>query len=100
MPVLLARGEPDHVTGTDLLDRPVPAPNPPTASNYDKSLAEWMRVPRSTCARLKRDTGALNKSWVRCLKKWIDTDSPREPVKRPFAEGWDPPRFISISYLL
>src|SRR3977135_925851 len=68
MPVLLAGEEPDYVTGTGLLDRPTPALDPPTASSHDKSLAEGMRVPCSSCTGLKRNTGALNKRRFRCLK--------------------------------
>jgi hypothetical protein len=84
LPVLLAGGEPDYVTGSDLLDRPVPALNPSTASGHDKSLAEGMGMPRSPSARLKRNARALNKRRIRCLKKWIDADSSREPVGRAF----------------
>ena len=39
MPVLLPGRNPNYVTGTDLLDRPVPALNPSTAARYNKSLA-------------------------------------------------------------
>ena len=45
MPVLLAGRNPHDIPGADLLDRPVPALNPSTASGYNERLAEGMRVP-------------------------------------------------------
>jgi hypothetical protein len=42
MPVLLTGREPDHVTGTDLLDGPAFALCPPATSRDDESLTEWM----------------------------------------------------------
>jgi hypothetical protein len=82
MPVLLASGEPDYVTGADLFDWPVPALNPSATSGHDKSLTKRMRVPSGPGTRLKRNACALNKGRIGCLKKWIDADSSGEPVGR------------------
>src|SRR3954451_12293981 len=56
VPVLLARWEPDDVTGADLLDRPSLSLGPAAARRDDERLAERVRVPRRPCPRLDRDT--------------------------------------------
>jgi hypothetical protein len=68
MPVLLAGRPPNHITGADLLDRPAPALNPSTASGHNERLAEGMRVPCSSRARLKRNAGTLNQGGIWRLK--------------------------------
>ena len=46
VPVLLARREPDHVAGPDLLDRPAPAAaTQPQPGRDDQRLAERVGVP-------------------------------------------------------
>ena len=45
VPVFFAREKPDHVTRTDLLDRPAPALSPAESSRDDERLAEGMSVP-------------------------------------------------------
>src|SRR3954471_7150620 len=57
VPVLLARREPDHVAGPDLLDRPAPAPHPAAAGRDDERLAQRVGVPRGPGAGLERDGG-------------------------------------------
>jgi hypothetical protein len=60
MPVLLAKGEPHHVTRTALLDRATPALCEAAASRHNQSLAQRVGVPRRPRARLGRKAGALN----------------------------------------
>src|SRR5215207_3997173 len=55
VPVLYPRREPDHVAGTDLLDRPALALHPAAAGRDDQGLAERVRVPRRPRAGLERD---------------------------------------------
>src|SRR5436305_323128 len=83
VPVLFARGEPDYITGTNLLDLPAPALNPSKAGGYDQSLAERMSVPRSSCTRLEGNAGTLNKTRVRRLEEGVDADASGEPVRGP-----------------
>src|SRR5436305_1785145 len=69
VPVLLARREPDHITGADLLNQSTFALSPAASRCDDKSLTKRMRVPCGPRTRLKRHTGALNKRWIRRLKQ-------------------------------
>ena len=80
MPVFLAGREPDHVTGSDLLDRSTFALSPAAARRNDQRLAERMRVPCSSRARLERNASPLNKGGIGCLKKRIDSNRPSEPL--------------------
>src|SRR5256885_1674790 len=82
MPVFLARREPDHIAGTDLLDRSAFPLSPTATSRDDESLTERMRVPCSPRTRLERHARALNKCWIRGLKKRINSDRASEPVGR------------------
>src|SRR6266567_1238779 len=72
MPVLLARREPDHITGSNLLDRSPFALNPAAASRDDESLTERMPVPCSPRARLEGHAGTLNECRIGCLKERVD----------------------------
>src|SRR5207244_5202635 len=76
MPVLLAGREPDHVIGSDLLDRSTFALSPAAARRDDQSLAERMSVPCSSRARLESNASPLNKGGIGCLKKRIDSKRP------------------------
>src|SRR5438874_13040179 len=58
VPVFLAGRKPHHVARSDFFDRAAPALNPPQAGYDDQSLAERMRVPRSSRAWLESDAGA------------------------------------------
>src|SRR5579859_2656837 len=58
MPMFLSRREPDHITRTNLLDRPTPALDPATASRHHQGLTQRMGMPCGASARLERDTGA------------------------------------------
>ncbi len=62
MPVLLARREPDHVAGPDLLDQPSLALGQTAASGYDQGPAKRVGVPDGASARLEDDYGAWNAS--------------------------------------
>src|SRR5437868_2732592 len=82
MPVFLARREPDHITGVDLLDWSAFALSPATPGGHNQSLAKWMRVPRGARARLKRYARALNQRRIGCLKQWVDPYYAGKPVRR------------------
>src|SRR5689334_22288363 len=58
VPMLLARRDPDHVTGTDVLDRTAPALCLAGAGGHDESLPERVGVPRGSSPRLERDARA------------------------------------------
>jgi hypothetical protein len=79
MPVPLAGREPDHVPGTDLLDRTAFALNPVAAGRDDESLTERMRMPCSPRARLEGYAGTLDKCRIAYLKKRIDPYGASEP---------------------
>src|SRR5580704_4102928 len=68
VPVLLAGGEPDHITGMDLLDRSAFALSPAATSRDDESLTERMGMPRCPCARLESYARTLNKCRIGRLK--------------------------------
>src|ERR1700716_4084221 len=55
MPMLFTWGEPDHVTGSNLLDRATPALGASAARGHDECLTERVRVPCRPSARLERD---------------------------------------------
>jgi len=93
MPVLLAGREPDHVTGTDLLDRSSFPLSPPAAGHDDERLTEWMSVPRSPCAGLEGYTRALNERRIGRLKKRIDSHRACEPLGRAFRGRLRPTSF-------
>lgn len=82
MPVLLAGREPDHITGTDLLDRTSPTLCQAATGRDDERLTERMRVPCGTCARFEGNAGALNKGRIGRLKERIDPHGTSEPVRR------------------
>ena len=90
MPVFLAGREPDHITRPNFLDRAAPALCQTAASGDDKSLAERVRVPCRSRARLERYAGALNKCRIRRLKKWINPNRSCEPFGRTFGGGLRP----------
>ena len=61
MPMFLVGREPNHITGSDILDRSAFTLNPAAAIGDDESLTQGMRVPCSPRARLKSDAGTLYK---------------------------------------
>jgi len=68
VPVLLARSEPDHISGMDLLDRSTVSLRPSRSRGDYQRLAEGVRVPCSPRARLKSDTRTGNQRGVRSCK--------------------------------
>src|SRR5579884_3317964 len=96
MPVLFAGREPDHVTGTDLFDRASFTLGPPAARRDDESLTQWMGVPGRPRPRLEGHAGTRNESRVGRLKKRIDANSARKPLRRSLADGSEPTRLISM----
>ena len=85
VPMLLARRELDHVTRTDLLNRPAPMLREAAARRHDQRLAQRMSMPCGTRTRLKRDTRADRaRRWV-WLKQRVNTHRAGEPIRRTFA---------------
>ncbi len=80
MPVLLAGGEPDHITGPDLLDRSAFALSPATAGSDDESLTERVSVPCRSRAWFEGYAGTLNECRVRRLKERVNSYGASEPL--------------------
>ena len=87
VPVLLARREPDHVAGPDLLDRSTLALNPAAAGRDDQGLAERMGVPRGAGAGLEGHACAADASRSLALEQRIDPNGAGELVGRALAGG-------------
>src|SRR5687767_9240916 len=87
MPMFLARREPGHVSGADLLNGPTLTLNQAVAGRDDQGLAQRMRVPRGAGAGLEGHARAADAGRVAGLEEWIDPDGASEPVGRPFARG-------------
>src|SRR2546425_7909875 len=58
MPMLLTGREPDHVTGSNVIDRAAPTLGEAAARRHDEGLAQRVGVPCGPSAWLERDTGA------------------------------------------
>src|SRR4051794_1744084 len=82
VPVLFAGRKPDHIAGTNLLDRAAFALRPATARCDDESLSKRMYMPRSPRTRFERYASTLNQRGIRCLEERIDSYVPREPIGR------------------
>jgi hypothetical protein len=79
------RGEPDHVTGADVLDRfPLPL-NPAATGGDDQGLAERMRVPRCPRTGLEGYEIHADAGRVRRIVQRVHPDGPSEILGRPFA---------------
>src|SRR5947207_10560861 len=87
MPVLLARGEPDHVARTKLLGRASPVLRTAAARRHDQRLAERVGVPSGPGARFECDAGADRARRLMCLKQGIDANASGEVVGWSLA-GW------------
>ena len=87
MPMFFARRYPDHVSGTDLFDRAVPALYPAAAGRHDQGLAQRVGVPGRPGARLERDTGTVGARRSTCLKYRVDAHSASEIIARSLAGG-------------
>ncbi len=87
VPMLLARREPDHVAGMDLLDRAALPLDPAAAGRDDQGLPQRMGVPGRPGPGLERDAGTGRTCRGVCLEQRVDADRAGEPVGRSFAEG-------------
>src|SRR5690348_6663517 len=82
VPMAVAGRTPDRVAGADLLDRAVLALRPAAAGGDDEDLAQRMRVPGRTRARLEGDAGAGGASRFGRGEQWIDAHRTGEPLGR------------------
>src|SRR5882724_524876 len=87
VPMLLAGFEPDHVAGTDFLDRATLALHPAEAGGDDQRLTKRMRVPRGASAGLEGDAGAANPRRLQGFDQGIDAHLACEIVRRSCAGG-------------
>src|SRR5689334_8173077 len=85
VPMLLARREPDHVAGTDLLGRTAVALYPAATRRDDQGLAQRVGVPRGAGARLERDAGPGDARRVGRLEQRVHANRPGEIVRRSLA---------------
>src|SRR4051812_37703409 len=83
VPVLLARREPDHVAGTDLLDRAALPLDPAAAGRDDEGLPQRVGVPRGPGAGLECNARTGRTGRGVGLEEWVDADRAGEPVGRP-----------------
>src|SRR5436305_147155 len=74
VPVLLARREPDHVAGMDLLDRAALPLDPAAARRDDEGLAQRMGMPGRPGPGLERDAGTGRTGRGLRLKQRVDAD--------------------------
>src|SRR5262249_42335030 len=65
-------------------DRAALALYPPKPGGDDQCLAERVRVPGGSGARLERDLARADPSWIRSLEQRVDADGPGEPVLGAF----------------
>src|SRR5947209_6775984 len=82
VPVLLARREPDHVAGPNLLDRASPALRQAAAGRHDESLPERVRVPGGAGAGLEGDAGSGRAGRGVGREQRVDAHRAREPLGR------------------
>jgi hypothetical protein len=85
MPVLLARRNPDHVTGPDFFDGAAPTLRPTATGGHDQGLTQRMRVPRCSSAGFECDTGAQRACGSVCLEQGIYAHRAGKPIGRSFA---------------
>src|SRR2546421_6160185 len=85
MPMLQARRKPDHITGANFLDRSAFALNPAEARGDNQCLAEGMRVPGGTGARLERHAAAADTRRIGRLEQRVDADRAGEIFYRSLA---------------
>ena len=81
VPVLLARLEPGDVAGSDLLDRTTFPLHAAETGGDKERLAERVRMPRGTRARLEGDSGRAQPAAA--AEPRVDPDSPGEIILGP-----------------
>src|SRR5438876_2878888 len=72
VPMLLAWRKPDHIAGSNLLDRTAPSPRASAARGHDERLAQRVRVPRGPSARLERHARADHARRIDSFQQRID----------------------------
>src|SRR3954467_7923090 len=82
VPVLLARREPYHVAGMDLLDRASLPLDPAAAGRDDERLTQGVGMPGRPAPGLEGDGVAGCTGRGLCREQWIDADRAGEPLGR------------------
>src|SRR5258707_9203393 len=85
MPMLLARREPDHIAGMDLLDRAALALHPTATGCDNQRLTQRVCMPCGSSAGLECDTGVSRACRSVCLEQGIDAHRAGKPIGRSFA---------------
>src|SRR4051812_46569032 len=98
VPVLLTRRKPHDITGTDFFDRTAPALDAPNPESDNQRLTEGVGVPGRASARFEGHARTLRPFRRMRVEKRINPNGAGEPVGRPFPEGRDPARLISIFF--
>ena len=99
VPVLLARRDPDDVTGANLLDRAAFALDAAATRGDDEDLAERMRMPRGAGAGSKVTALPAARAGALAANKGSIRTAPVNQSAGPVAEGCEPLRLISIRSL-
>src|SRR5437867_8310884 len=87
MPMLQSGREPDHIAGTNFLDRTSFALHPTQAGGDDQRLTQRMGVPCCASPGLERDTGCRCSRGRMCLKQGVYPYCAGKPIGWSFA-GW------------
>src|SRR5580704_6487409 len=84
VPVLLTGRKEHDIAGPDFFDRAALGLNPAQPGRDDQSLAERMRMPGGTGARLEGDADAIHAYWITHLKHRFHANRPAEIRVRRF----------------
>ena len=85
--MLFTRREPDHVTGSNLLNRTTPLLGASGTCRHDERLAQRVRVPCRPGAGLERHAGADDAGRIGGFEQPIDAYRAGEILRRTLA-GW------------
>src|SRR6516165_6015748 len=85
VPMLHSRGDPDHVSRPDLLDRLSFLLNPAHAGCDDQGLSEWMSVPSRAGSRLEGHIARGNSARGANARERVDAHRAGEVFRLPFA---------------
>jgi hypothetical protein len=85
--MLLTRGTPDYIAGSNYLFRTTLALHPPTSKGDDECLPERMLVPGCSSAGLERNTHAEHARRIGRLEQGVNAYGTGKIISRSFAGG-------------